>query len=257
VPRSDPDDSVRTFVALYPPPGGREEIGAIRARLQRRLAEELGCEGADDAPGDTGAASTCVRWVPLEQAHVTLAFLGTVRGDRLAAIRDRIAAVAAAAEPFGLGLGGVGAFPDARRARVIWLGVSAGRDSTADLARGVGRALEPLGFGPAAEPFRAHLTLGRVRRSARAAERNALARVLRDPEFLQRRAHPRQRPLDERAALPLALRVEADLHDVPSWSPPFLRPVRSGARRCPGIRHSALRFPCRDRTPASTSRGRW
>jgi RNA 2',3'-cyclic 3'-phosphodiesterase len=176
VQRPEPTKSVRAFVALYPPPEGREEIGAIRARLQRRLAVELR-DPARKAPADA-AASTIVRWVPLHQAHVTLAFLGNVARVRLDDVRDRLAAAAAATEPFGLGLGGVGAFPDAGRARVIWLGVDTGRDATADLARGVRRALEPLGFGSAAEPFRAHLTLGRVRRSARAAERDALARVV-------------------------------------------------------------------------------
>src|SRR5262249_61451644 len=60
------------------------------------------------------------------------------------------------------GAGGLGAFPAARIARVIWAGVVDGA-SLAALASDVEAALSTLGFSPEARAFRPHVTLGRVR----------------------------------------------------------------------------------------------
>ena len=59
-------------------------------------------------------------------------------------------------EPFTMSLGGGGAFPTARRASVLWLGVREGEDALADLA---------APFADDERPFHAHLTLARVTKS--------------------------------------------------------------------------------------------
>jgi 2'-5' RNA ligase len=66
--------------------------------------------------------------------------------------------------PFAATLGEVGAFPNARRARVLWLGLSEGADALVTLAKALERALHGQGFDPADRPFTPHLTIGRVRR---------------------------------------------------------------------------------------------
>jgi RNA 2',3'-cyclic 3'-phosphodiesterase len=165
----DQNDPVRTFVAIDPSAAQRAALDEVVARVARRLAEVRGAAPPDADP---------VRWTPTDQAHLTLAFLGHVERWRLGAIRERLTDVAAQRAPFALGLGDVGAFPDVARPRVVWVGIREGAEATIALASEVRRALEPLGFDLPSEPFRPHLTLGRVRRSAGADDRRALAHVL-------------------------------------------------------------------------------
>src|SRR5207247_8101923 len=70
---------------------------------------------------------------------------------------------AADARAFAAALGGPGACPNPRRARVIWLSLAEGGEALESLARGLEAALRRRGFGAADKPFSAHLTIGRVR----------------------------------------------------------------------------------------------
>ena len=106
-----------------------------------------------------------------EGLHATLRFLGEVtpeveaRGDR--SWRD--AARGTGAIP--LVLAGAGAFPTARRPRVLWLGLQdrGPGGALAALAGRVERASRGLGFPPETRPFSPHVTLARARPGARAA----------------------------------------------------------------------------------------
>jgi 2'-5' RNA ligase len=94
-----------------------------------------------------------------EQWHITLQFLGN---------RADVDAVAGALEALTTGggeaqLGGWGAFPKARRAGVVWLGLRHGDELLCALAREVGDRLRPLGFEPEDRPFHAHLTVARLK----------------------------------------------------------------------------------------------
>jgi RNA 2',3'-cyclic 3'-phosphodiesterase len=104
-------------------------------------------------------------------AHLTLRFLGEVLPTRNEAISTCLSEVARRCRPFTLRLEGVGAFPTPARPRVVWVGVTTGREEVAELARQVRAALEPE-FGADPDPFVPHLTLFRVRSPAdrRAAE---------------------------------------------------------------------------------------
>jgi 2'-5' RNA ligase len=105
--------------------------------------------------------SADVRWVRDAGLHLTLAFLGSVETERLTAIRAAVAAVGARFEPLSLEVGGLGAFPNLRRPRVLWAGVRAA--GIEELAESVGEALAGLGFAPESRRFHPHVTLGRVR----------------------------------------------------------------------------------------------
>lgn len=100
--------------------------------------------------------------VPPENLHVTLRFVGEtdiVGHDRLlAALDERLGG-----GPFSMRLGGLGAFPSARRATVLWVDVTAG---TADLQRlhtAVESACDSAGLGREERPFRPHVTVSRLR----------------------------------------------------------------------------------------------
>lgn len=94
--------------------------------------------------------------------HLTLRFLGEVSAEQNPSIVARLTEVAAQCAPFTLRLEGVGAFPTADRPRVVWVGVTTGREALTDLAGRVRTALE-VDFGVERESFVPHLTLFRVR----------------------------------------------------------------------------------------------
>ncbi|ACQ80366.1 2'-5' RNA ligase [Beutenbergia cavernae DSM 12333] len=94
---------MRLFVAVPLP-------GAVRAQLATAVEPIRG--------GDDGA-----RWVSPRLWHVTVAFLGEVPDADVPAVQAHWAERARETGPLELRLVGGGAFPDARRARVLWAGV--------------------------------------------------------------------------------------------------------------------------------------
>jgi 2'-5' RNA ligase len=134
---------VRLFIAVFPPPD--VQSAAYRAADPLR-------------PGHDAVA-----WVRKGNLHYTMRFLGEVdeagAANAAAAMRE-----AAASRPrFAAVLGGFGAFPSAKRARVLWIGMLQGAEPMRLLASTLDEALVRHGFEPADESFEPHLTLGRVR----------------------------------------------------------------------------------------------
>lgn len=137
----------RLFVALDPPEPVRRRLAALALELRRAAGRH-----ADE-----------VRWVPPENVHLTLQFLGAVPEERVGAVEAAVRGAAAAARPLALELRGAGGFPNARRPRVLWAGLSGELGALEGLVAELGRRLAPLGFTPESRPFSAHLTLGRAR----------------------------------------------------------------------------------------------
>ena len=112
-------------------------------------------------------ASGAVRWLDPEGIHLTLKFLGEVPPARLpelvraleAGLRGRPAPV--------LGLGATGAFPNARRPRVLWVGVQESGSALGEIVEAVEEAVAALGWPREERAFQPHLTLGRVRETWR------------------------------------------------------------------------------------------
>jgi RNA 2',3'-cyclic 3'-phosphodiesterase len=135
---------VRLFVAVYPPP-------AALAHLDAALAP---C--TPDWPG--------LRWAPVEQWHLTLAFLGEVPDDRVDGLAERLARAAGRTPAMRLRLARFGAFPSARRARVCWAGVEGDVEPLRLLAARASAAARRAGIDVDDKPYRPHLTLARPRR---------------------------------------------------------------------------------------------
>src|SRR5262249_47878333 len=74
------------------------------------------------------------RWVPPENLHLTLVFLGWVEPGDVDAIRVSLDASIGAATPFVARLGALGRFPERGKARVLWVGFTSAADALADLA---------------------------------------------------------------------------------------------------------------------------
>lgn len=133
---------MRAFVAVFPPPEVRKKALVSARRLP---------------------SANRVRWARPENVHLTLKFLGDVREEALDGLSAALGEICAGHTPFDAALAGLGAFPSARRARVLWAGVGAGSDRLRSLAADIDAALAPLGFEREKRPYIPHLTLGRVR----------------------------------------------------------------------------------------------
>jgi RNA 2',3'-cyclic 3'-phosphodiesterase len=105
-----------------------------------------------------------LRWTDAAGWHLTLAFLGSVSEDSVAEIERAMTDAARAGQPGDVAAGGLGVFPAARRARVLWYGVTDPSGMLGHLASALRDRLVPLVPRLAGEsPFRGHVTLGRAR----------------------------------------------------------------------------------------------
>lgn len=103
------------------------------------------------------------RYAPVD-LHLTLFFLGATAPERVPALEAALAEAAAAHAAPELVIGRAGAFPGRGRERVLWLDVGGpGTEQLERLQRDVAARMPALGFAPDARPWRAHLTLARVR----------------------------------------------------------------------------------------------
>ena len=129
----------------------------------RRIAEET----AQALRRDIGNASN-IRWVPAENLHLTVRFVGHVQDDRVPALLDALTPPLDIA-PFAVELAGCGVFPPSGAPRVIWIGLTVGLPGLAALHEEFDRRLAPFGFEPERRPFSAHLTLARIKDQSRGA----------------------------------------------------------------------------------------
>jgi 2'-5' RNA ligase len=103
------------------------------------------------------------RWVRPENIHLTLKFLGNIPAGHVPSIGDVLRVVAQAHGRFSLAAAGVGVFPDIRRPKVIWVGLTSRPEALTPLQQDLDGRLAALGFPREEKPFRGHLTIGRFR----------------------------------------------------------------------------------------------
>jgi RNA 2',3'-cyclic 3'-phosphodiesterase len=134
----------RTFLAI-------DLNEKVRARLMS-LQEEL-VEGAPD-----------IAWVEPENLHVTLLFLGEVDHRECIDI-CRVAHKAVAKMPaFAMHVEGMGAFPNPRRPRTLWVGVGDGKDDVSAVHDAIEAPLLDMGsYRRETRAYTPHVTLGRVK----------------------------------------------------------------------------------------------
>jgi 2'-5' RNA ligase len=138
---------MRVFLAVFPP---HESQG-----LAARVIEAM--RGPRDG----------VSWVKPDNLHYTLRFLGELGRDGARRAQEAADEAVQGVATFDVALGGAGAFPRARGARVIWLGLNEGAEPFVALAKRLESSLARRGFEPEERGFEPHLTLGRVREPVR------------------------------------------------------------------------------------------
>lgn len=98
--------------------------------------------------------------------HLTMKFFGEVPPDRLEVIEEAVRSAVPGTGALELRLAEIGAFPNFRRPRVIWIGLEA-PPALELLQDRLERRADAIGFQPEVKPFRPHVTLARVREGQR------------------------------------------------------------------------------------------
>ena len=153
---------MRLFVAVELGETVRRAAEDVARALQRDLRDSLRA-----------------RWVPSEQMHLTVRFIGHVADERGREILEALRPPLQIA-PFDVVLGGCGTFPPHGPARVVWIGLKEGLPALKAIHDEMNARLLPLGLEPEGRPFNAHLTLARVKdapRGSAAAVRKAITGV--------------------------------------------------------------------------------
>ena len=162
--------SIRAFVAIPVPTDVRSHL----ARLH------------ESVPRDAGR----ITWVRAEAIHLTCLFLGDIEPGRVTEIGGALREAAGSFPSFETSLGEVGAFPNWRRPRVVWIGLEKGERESREVKARIEAALVALGLPGEDKPFHPHLTLGRVRSDGRpgALERAAARWIIPFEHWMSREA---------------------------------------------------------------------
>jgi len=134
---------IRSFIAIDFPEETRKALEDIQKELKQ-----------------CGAG---VRWVKSSSIHLTLKFLGNIHPAQVDDIALAVSREIRDDSPITLRAAGLGAFPNQRKPRVIWIGMEGEVQRLSRIQARVENAVEPLGFAREKRPYRPHLTIGRVK----------------------------------------------------------------------------------------------
>jgi RNA 2',3'-cyclic 3'-phosphodiesterase len=134
---------IRSFIAIELPLLIKSSIEEIQNKLKSSTAD--------------------VRWVRPEGIHLTLKFLGNIEEERISEISDLVTQCASDISSFPLTVRTLGAFPNEKNPKVIWVGTDDDSGSLSKLQQALENRLSHIGFKVEKRAFSPHLTLGRLK----------------------------------------------------------------------------------------------
>lgn len=136
-------NTIRAFIAIEIDKPNRQKILDLILRLKRSDAD--------------------IKWLDENQIHLTVKFLGNIDKNKIQETRGIIKPVTDNFSVFTIRFSKIGAFPNMRQPRVIWIGFDKGAESLKLLNNKIETGLEKIGFKKEGREYKAHLTLGRVK----------------------------------------------------------------------------------------------
>jgi RNA 2',3'-cyclic 3'-phosphodiesterase len=149
---------LRAFIAVEIPIAVRQAVGEATSDLQKGIG-------------------SLVRWVPMENMHLTLKFLGDISPLNVDMLTQMIRSEVDLYNCFEIQFNGLSSFPNLKRPRVIYIGIRAPATLVA-LHRGIEAASRRLGYESEERGFSPHLTIGRVKQNVTGTEQQAIRRAL-------------------------------------------------------------------------------
>lgn len=154
---------LRAFIAIEIPTEIKQQINVQTAALRQKLGSS-------------------VRWVSAENAHLTLKFLGDIPPIAIDSLTCMLKEKAEQTPPFDIAVVGLGAFPNLRQPRVIWVGLNAPATLT-KLQKTLDAAVTDPELPPEKQAFSPHLTIGHVRQPLSDAEKRAIPEALQNTQI--------------------------------------------------------------------------
>jgi 2'-5' RNA ligase len=108
-----------------------------------------------------------IRWVKVDNIHLTLIFMGNIRADHVQGIGEAAEKVCQRFGPFNVFLKNAGIFGSKRSPRVFWLGLDGDIARMAHFRDSLHKHLKAFGIKEEDRRFSPHLTLGRFRKGTR------------------------------------------------------------------------------------------
>ncbi len=137
---------IRTFIAIDIPEEIKDEIFEIEKELSK-------------------AAGEGIKWEEKEKFHITLKFLGDVNEEAINSIYQTLNESLSGFGKFSVIYKGIGAFPDFKNPRVIWVGCEDPIGKLFELQKIVEEKMSELGFEKEDKEYHPHITLGRVKKA--------------------------------------------------------------------------------------------
>jgi len=134
---------IRTFIAIKIPENIRKLIDDFQKSLR--------CEHFP------------VRWIAIENMHLTLKFIGEIPSDTVDAIKNELFEAPPIWKPFEITISGTGVFPNIRKVRIFWIGITNGSEELIKLVNLIESHLTKFNIKKEKRPFKPHLTIGRCK----------------------------------------------------------------------------------------------
>jgi len=150
---------LRTFIAVE-----------IPSHVQKKIQQET-------EPLRKAIGASFVRWVSIQNVHLSLKFLGDVSPASVDTLTQMLRAEADSCPEFDMQISGLGSFPSLRRPRVLFIGIQAPAELEA-LYRGIESACARLGYESEGRGFSPHLTIGRIKQDASASDQQKVRHAL-------------------------------------------------------------------------------
>lgn len=135
-------DLIRCFAAIEIP----ERIQALLVEVQNAFRPKI----------------KRASWTKYGNFHLTLKFLGDVEDRNINEISAALQKIAVSQTPFLIEIGGIGAFPNLARPRVLWVGLKQGTPLTVKLSRVINNEFVKFGFEKDTR-IHPHFTLARLK----------------------------------------------------------------------------------------------
>ncbi|MDI6784359.1 MAG: RNA 2',3'-cyclic phosphodiesterase [bacterium] len=134
---------IRTFIAIALPDEIHHNLAEFQNSLKKHQAD--------------------ISWVKPENIHLTLQFLSEIHPNLVDKVGHCLEEVVPAYPSFTFEIAGTGVFPNPKRARVLWIGITQGKEQVNQLQSAIEKSLDKLNIPKEDRAFHPHLTLGRVR----------------------------------------------------------------------------------------------
>jgi len=141
---ADNEKNIRAFLALEPPENVLQEI----SRLQEKLKREI---------------SGRISWTRPQGQHLTLKFFGDISKEDIHNISSAVQKRTVSEQKLNLKIEKIGVFPEARKPRVLWCGITGDAEKLINLQKKLDSDFAAIGFPAEDRPFKAHLTLARIK----------------------------------------------------------------------------------------------